>query len=108
MRMRPLRALVRLRPGLLMAGLALILGVALKALAFIDPLGFASMCLAEIGATMPVGWVLTADVCMAKRAIVRIPAVFADLGKECLMCSTEVVGHLLAGSGILVTVHTLG
>ncbi len=108
MRMRPFRTQMGLRFGLLMAGLALVLCVAVEAHAFIDPLGFLAMGLPEVGAAMPVRRVLAADLCMAEGAIVRIPSGLADFGKQSSVGSADIIGHLFAGSSILVAAGALG
>ncbi len=106
MGMCPFRTLVGLWFGLLMASLALVLGMAVQAHPLIDPLGFTAMGLLEVGTAVPVGQFLTADVGVAESTIIWITTDFPNFREEGSMIASQVVGDQHAGRGLLVTLHT--
>lgn len=79
MRTGPLWPLMRLRLGLLVAGLALLLGVTGRTNPLIDPLSLMAMGLLEGWILVPRGSFLTADGGVAKCAIIRITTGPANL-----------------------------
>jgi hypothetical protein len=105
MGMCPLRTLVGLGLGLLVAGLALFLGMAVQAHTLIDPLGLMAMGLLEVRTAVPLRWFLTADGGVAKSTVIWVSTGFTHLWEKGGMVTADAVGHHHAGGGLFVTLH---
>ncbi len=105
MGMRPLWTLVRLWLGLLVTSLTLLLGMAVQAHPFLDPLGFTAMGLLEVRTAVPFGRFLTADPGVTKGAVVRIATSLPKLGEERSVIAAYTVGHQHTARGLLVALH---